>query len=641
VDAPSRIRQLVDELKRRRVLRTGGVYLAGAFVVLQVADLVLQAEFFPAWSYDAAVLLTGLGLPVALVLAWAFDITPSGIRRADAEDGAADVSTAEGRAFRRTVRLALAMVVVAAAGGTGFILWDDVTRAGRPDRGRTAAVADASGDPLRIAVLYLEDESRDRSLDYLARGLSEGLMAALGEVDTLQVVSRNAVRAARDGRVTVDELVDQLGVGTYVEGSLTRASEGIRVSANLVDASTRYTLSTHVVEMPAGDVFEIQDSLVTELSEALRRRLGVEINVRSLAAQGENVESWVLVQRAGRLLDEAPSLWERQPDQVLSALQRADSLLADAEALQPGWADPILQRGWLEWRRSRYAAELPGQGVEAPLRAAESHARRALGEGGGAAARELRGVVRFDLAGAVEDPAERARLLALARSDLEEAVRENPALARAWWNLSEVLRMEGNVADAQRFAGRALEEDAFMEDAPLVYRQLFQTAFEAEDREGASLWCREGRRRFPSEADPVLCGLLIVATMAPAGPESPAAALAISDTLVRVVPSADSSAWRMYADMQVAKAFARRGMADSADVYIARAHGGEYQSWLGYDEAHTRILLGQPDSALTLLRGYLEDRPERREYWPTDWWLRDLWDDPRFVGMTSSSDGGG
>ncbi|NIU76409.1 MAG: hypothetical protein GWN71_23465, partial [Gammaproteobacteria bacterium] len=259
------------------------------------------------------------------------------------------------------------------------------------------------------------------------------------------------------------------------------------------------------------------------------------------------------------------------------------------------------------------------------------HAERALvmRPGNRPAALELRGTLRRALAETMEEADSRVRMLRLARDDLTRAVEAHPHLARAWWNLSEVLRLRGEFDASLRAAERALAEDAFLEDARQVYRQLFYTAFEQEQNERAARWCAEGRRRFPHTADLILCRLLILATVDTIPPD-PGAVAAVADTVVRNVAPADSGAWRAYVDMQLAKTFARAGQADSAEAYIGRAHGGAFQAWLGYDEAHTRLLLGQRDSALVLLAGYLEIQPGRAEYWPRDWWLRDLWTDPRF-----------
>lgn len=631
---PGRLGQLVDELKRRKVFRAAALYLAAAFILLQVADLVFQAEFMPAWGYSAIVLLAGLGLPVALVLAWAFDWTPEGVRRS--EGTATQARTDQGTI--RLARLILVLVVVAATGAAGLVAWDGLVRPAR-EEGTVAAVPASSLDPLRIAVLYLENRTRQDSLDYLARGLTEGLIHELGRVDSLTVASRNAVETVLTGRMSVDALMTQLGAGTYVDGTLSRAGNELRVNLQLVDARTGYQLSTHSLARPVGEALALRDTLVTELSEAVRRRLGVEVRARSLRAAGVSEASWTQLQRAERIVDDASALWDRGRDALETALDRADSLLARAETGSPGWVEPILARGWLEHTRARFVSEIPGQLAAPPVRRGLDHAERALATGPGdrPAALELRGTLRSGLALRLEPGAEQDRMLRRAEEDLAAAVEARPGLARAWWELSEVLRRRGDFDRSLEAAERALREDAFLEEAHRVYRQLFYTAFEQEQHARAAHWCAEGHRRFPGRPDLILCRVLVLATVDTIPPD-PAAVAATADTLVRAVSPADSAAWRSYATMQQAKVYARAGMVDSAEALIRRAHGGNTQTWLRYDEAHARLLLDQRDSALALLRADLATQPDRGEYWVRDWWLRDLWTDPRFLEMVEPLD---
>jgi TolB-like protein/tetratricopeptide (TPR) repeat protein len=636
---PGRFESLLDEFKRRRVFRTAALYLAAAFVGLQVADLLFQAEFFPDWAYSAVVLVAALGFPVALALSWAFDWTPEGVRRSDAYT----TRPVQSRPAGRLARWSLVLVVVLATGGAGLFAWETLIRdpvltaeAGAVPGGRGGAVggAEPALDPLRVAVLYLDNETREDSLAYLARGLTDGLITALGRVERIHVASRNAVRAAAEGQVDVDGLMVELGAGTYVDGTLSRSGGELRVDLQLVDARTGFALSTHSVARPASAPLALRDTLVVALSEALRRRLGVEVRARTLQASGVTEQAWVSMHRADRILEGRDDLWDTGPEEFQAGMDRADSLLAVAESGAPQWTEPVLRRGWLEYMRSRYVTAMPGGVVSAPLERGLEHAERALAlaPDDAAAARELRGALRRSLAVTLDERDDRDRLLRLASEDLSRAVEERPSLARAWWHLSEVHRLQGDFPASMEAAERALREDAFLEEAADVYRQLFHTAFEQEEHDRAARWCAEGRRRFPHRGDMILCRLLILATVDSIPPD-PGAVAAVADTLVGSVSPPDSGAWRSYATMQLAKVQARAGLADSAEAAIRRAHGDGFQDWLAYDEAHVRLLLGQSDSALALLRSVLEQQPDRAEYWVRDWWLRELWLDPRFREM--------
>lgn len=117
-----------------------------------------------------------------------------------------------------------------------------------------------------------------------------------------------------------------------------------------------------------------------------------------------------------------------------------------------------------------------------------------------------------------------------------------------------------------------------------------------------------------------------------------ARARGLADTLVIMSAEQDRAAYRAYADMQLAKVYARAGEPDSARVLIRRAHGDGFQLWLAYDEAHARLLLGEPNRALDLLSQYAERNPQRLSYWPRDWWLRDLWNHPGFERLVSGAE---
>lgn len=626
------------ELKRRRVYRVGALYLGGAFVILQGADLVVNALVVPAWLYPALVLAAIFGFPVALVLAWVFEITPEGIKRTRGpEGGGATQGLSTGELALRAV-LAIAVLAVAAYGGRAA--WNaQVSARSRVAPTTADPVLHEGLDPLRLAVLYLDDHTPGRELGYLADGLSEELSHDLAQVTALRLISRNAVRAARDGQISVDSLVRALRVGTYVEGSVVRSGEQVRVNVQLVDASTGEQLSAHRLERPLGELLSLRDSLALEISESLRRQLGIEIRRRAERSRARDAEAWTLVQRADRLSEDIPRTWAREPAAVPAALDRADSLLARSERLDAAWIEPTLRRAWLGRTRARYLAEVPGSATEPALRAALAHAERAMSRApADPAVLEARGTLRADLARALGGGAERDSLVAGAETDLRAALRDAPDLARAWWVLSELVRQRGDLVESVQLAERALREDAFLAEAQDVVYQLYQTTFEIEDHARARTWCTEGRRRFPDRPNFILCQLLFIASV-DSPPLDIARARRLADTVVLIAPQSDQPAWRAYTDMQLAKVFARAGRPDSAETLIARAHGETFQAWLGYDEAHARLLLGQPGRALELLSGYLERRPDRREYWGRDWWLRDLWDDARFKQMLSRPPG--
>ena len=620
--ARKRLTELLGEIRRRRVYRVGTVYLASFFVLVQSANLLLPAGMLPDWAYRFLILIGVIGFPVALVLTWLYDITPDGIRR-----------TTGGPVLSPLALSGMLSVGVLVTIGVGVAAWK-LSKPGPADTAATTTFSPADPNPTRLAVLYFDDHSPGGELSYLAEGLTEDLIHDLANSPALSVVSRHGVKPFRAGTTSPDSLRRALGVGTFVEGSVTRSGDLVRVTGQLIDANTGMHLASHMVERPMSDLFALQDELIEQISTSIRRTLGIEVRSRARAHETESVEAWSYFQRAGEIADRTHAIWLEDAAAGARNLARADSLLLRAAELDPSWLQPMLARAWNGVDRSRFSSEIPGSysgpELEAMLPLADSIIERAGPESPDAL--ELRGTVRFRLAGA--DETEWGHLAPSAESDLRTAIDQDPHRARARWTLAQLLRDRGEVTEARQLAEEAFARDAFLEETPRIIQMLFHTAFEQEDHVEAQEWCDRGRRRFPENRDFVICALLHHASAEGAPPDIERAR-ALADTLAAISPPSDRELFRAYGDMQLAKTFARAGLPDSARVAIDRAHGEGFQSWLGYDEAHARLLLGETERALELLESYLEMRPGRRAYWPRDWWLRPLWDHPDFIAMIS------
>src|SRR5437899_578206 len=246
-------------------------------------------------------------------------------------------------------RLLPVAAVVAVLGGY-FVI-----RSARAGRG----VATSGLDPKHIAVLYFDDLSRDHSLGYLADGLTEALIDALRQVPTLTVASKNGVGLYRSSAVRLDSVARALNVGTIVAGSVDGVGGRYRVSVNLIDGASGADLGKRAsFEQPIGAVLAIRDSLTRRAVEFLRVRLGEELRVREERAGTQSVAAWSLVQQGERTRKDAEArLQKDEVDAAFAAFARADSLLALAEAADPAWVEPIVQRGWIAHRRARLTSD--------------------------------------------------------------------------------------------------------------------------------------------------------------------------------------------------------------------------------------------------------------------------------------------
>jgi TolB-like protein/tetratricopeptide (TPR) repeat protein len=622
---------LIRELWRRRIPRAGAVYVGASLLALFAADQARDAEVLSSQTFGLLVLVAGLGLPVVLAVAWR-----SGHGRGTGGPGGPgpDYGT------RRAATWALGIVGLAAAGAAALVAWDDLS--GREPGGGapfdTLGIRSRAPDSLTVAVLYLDNETGADSLQYLARGLTEEVIRGLRTLGPIDVIGANAVRAIQRGRVDTATAVAELGIGLLVEGRLEQAGTRRQVAFAVVNARTGDTLSAGTAGGSRGDALALADTLLSRVSDVLRGRTRVTPRGGGATPRG-TPRAWVLVRKAEAVVDRVVSRdGTLDGDAVRTALDRADSLLAVAESEAPDWVEPILLRGWLEYRRAELSSEEQGSLEATPLLRGLGHVERALvlRPGDRPAALELRGALRQALVSTMGRGGGRSRMLRLARQDLTEAVEERPILARGWSLLGEVLRREGALRTARRAEERALLEDPYIDEAPDIYYRLFRSDLEAQDYRRAGRWCELGSRRFPADPDLALCRILIMVSVDSVPPD-PAAAHAIAREVVDAAAPTDSARLRAYADLQLAKVFARAGRPDSAEAYIRRAHGETLRPWLAYDEAHARLLLGQPDSALDLLAVARRWAPLRAERWPRDAWLRPLWDDPRFRSLVETA----
>jgi TolB-like protein len=623
-----RISELFEDLRRRRVVRAGGLYWIGSLTTLGVLDLLRDLLPWLDRAFPAIVLTAILLFPAVLVVAWAFDWTSEGLQLYRPQAG-------EGSDMLH--RLGVVSVLAVATAGFGWgalLLWSQAETV----PGELVVASAPPGAPTDIAVLYFDDYSPRGELAYLANGLTEGLINALGNVESLTVISRNGVRRYREGAVSSDSIAHQLGVGTLVMGSVTGEEGRVRVFAQLVDVTGGdEQLWSGRFERADGDILTLQSELVDEISAGLRQSLGVAVRSREAAAETRDNRAWLLFQEGKELMHRARTSDAAGGEYSLGLLDRADSLLVEARTRDPDWAAPVVERGWLAFHRSRLVSPMAGF-----VRPADSLALLGLADlavevsRASPASLELRGVVRFELAEATRAGGE---LRDRAEDDLRAALQQEPRRALALAYLADARRIAGDFADARNYAQRAMEVDAFLEEAPDVIDGLYGVNLELKAWSEADRWCREGRRRFRANLTFLFCRLQFEALRPQVG--DPAVAWALLDT-IRTEASVEDwdFQYRTWSGYQVARVLARRAMPDSAEAVLgAYAPALEDRPWFAYDEAHVRLVMGDPESALELLRLYLELAPDRRSYLPSDWLFEELWGDPRFEALMASADG--
>ncbi len=269
------LRRFLRELRRRNVYRVAVAYAAAAFVVVQAARLLVPALLLPDWIYRAVVLTALLGFPIALVIAWAFELTPEGVRRTPDEETTREAGGevgASGGGAGTAYKLLLALGLVGAAVVGGWYLTGG-GEAPEPPAGNRS-----------IAVLPFENLGGTEGARPFVEGIHDDLLARLSNVSDLKVISRTAVQGYRGTEKTIGEIAGELGVRWVMEGGVQQMGGQIQVNAQLIDprTETHAWADTYRRDLTTGNLFAIQ----TELTKRIARSLEAELT----PAEAERVE---------------------------------------------------------------------------------------------------------------------------------------------------------------------------------------------------------------------------------------------------------------------------------------------------------------------------------------------------------------
>jgi TolB-like protein/Tfp pilus assembly protein PilF len=300
------------ELKRRRVGKVGIAYGAVAWAVTEASSVVLPALHLPDWTVTFVVIFLLVGFPIAMILAWIFDVGPEGIERTEPLAG-------EPRSTRLRLRIAYGGVVLLLMAGLAYLLYErgfDRAHAGQPHSS--------------IAVLPFSNLSGDAARDYFSDGMTEELLNLLARVPGLQVASRTSSFAYKGRNVDIREVGRELGVETVLEGSVRQSGDQVRITAQLIDAATGFHLWSETYDRRMADIFQVQDEIAAAIVDKLRIELAPQEQQMAVRdkAPTQNVEAYELYLQ-GR------AVWKRRGEENLV---RAVDLYQQALGLDPGFA---------------------------------------------------------------------------------------------------------------------------------------------------------------------------------------------------------------------------------------------------------------------------------------------------------------
>ena len=253
----------LEELKRRSVFRVGIAYLVVAWLLLQLTDLVFENMNAPDWVMQVIMLVIAVGFPLALILAWAFELKADGVQR-DSEGGPGSASNS---------RLFYAIAGVISVAAIGLFFWQQSNPAVQPNDSPTqtgSVAADESESLLAIAVLPFESFTEDREDQYFADGLADTLLHKLAQLETLTVIARNSSFQYKGQNVDVREIGEHLGVPTVVEGSVQRQGDQIRVTAQLVSTQDGAHWWSGTFDGTLENIFALQDEIAAAIAEQLQ-----------------------------------------------------------------------------------------------------------------------------------------------------------------------------------------------------------------------------------------------------------------------------------------------------------------------------------------------------------------------------------
>jgi len=480
--------QLFAELKRRHVFRVMAVYGAVSFGLIQLADPLAKALLLPDVFLTYVVAILMLGFPLALVLAWAFEVTPEGVRKSVAATPAEIDAIVAQPASNRWPSGLLALVgiglLVASAWWVGRHSDADATSAadGTLDGTEARLALSMPGEDPRpsIAVLPFVNMSEDESQEYFSDGMTEEILNVLAKLSGLRVIARTSAFAFKGENIDLRAVGDSLGVRYLMEGSVRKAGDQLRITAQLIDASDGSHVWSESYDRQLANVFEIQREIAAAVAGALTVPLGLQEDEALVEATGD-IEAYdlYLVGRA-RMRERGSGL--------LEARDLFKAAIAQDSAWAPAWAALAEVAELLVWgQESRTPGTTPEEFVQQSLAEAERAARHALElDPRSASALVALGSVHRDRADWAN--AEAAYLRAL------ELDPDNP---EAYQQYGEYLLDVGRISEGVR----AIDRSAVLDPAPVRLITLAR-ALVFDDRRSEAIEVREllaARERSPDK----------------------------------------------------------------------------------------------------------------------------------------------
>ncbi|NIM70944.1 MAG: hypothetical protein GTN86_01455 [Xanthomonadales bacterium] len=431
---------LFAELKRRNVFRVGIAYIVVAWLILQVSEILVPALRLPDWVLTATLYFLIIGFFPALVFAWAFEMTPEGLKKEKEVDRAMSITKQTGRKLDFAIIGLLAVAVV-------YLVLDKIREPSAPAEPATMADAasDATAEPevvvetqtKSIAVLPFANMSEDAGNEFFADGISEEILNALARVRELKVAGRTSSFAFKGRNEDLRLIGDTLNVSHILEGSVRKAGNTVRVTAQLIKVDDGFHLWSDTYDRELTDIFAIQDEIAGSILQALKTEL---IGGETIASAKTDPRAYEKYLRARQLM------YTRTRENLEQALAMLEEAMALDEAFAPAWA----QRGIVAMLLSDHQyGTIPDRDAQAQAKRYLEHALE-LDDGLAEAWAGLG--LNYD-----NEPGEEN--LARAEEFLERALEINPSMLDASNWLANTYRDQYRLADELALREQAFERD--------------------------------------------------------------------------------------------------------------------------------------------------------------------------------------
>jgi TolB-like protein len=366
------LRSFFEELKRRNVFRVGAAYLVSAWLIIQLVETILPAFGFGDGAVRLVVIVLAIGLLPVLILAWAFELTAEGVKR----DSDVDHSRPAAAVGRRVLNRALIALLIAAL---GFFAFDrfvlgpqrPAATAGAPEteaasEPESSTLPAATGAAARsVAVLPFVAMSSGEDDEYFADGLTEEILNSLAALSELLVTARTSAFHFKGADLPIPEIAATLGVAHVVEGSVRRAGERVRITAQLIRAADGFHLWSDTYDRTLEDVFAVQEDIAQSIAEVLNVVLDEDALARMRGAGIGDVDAFIAYQKGAEAFAAAHSDIANVSDALATANTWFDQVLAIAPQLTEVHLKRADLRGHLLFEiAAGYRAEsYPGEGA--------------------------------------------------------------------------------------------------------------------------------------------------------------------------------------------------------------------------------------------------------------------------------------